>query len=408
MAESAEVQTGFRAWLAKRDSYVSYVISTIFSVLSTVGPREPGSAQERAAQEIFQDHLRRTCDTVGLELFDVHPKGLMGWVVIDAFILISTTFFYNFDFRLTSFILTTLAVIIFYFEFMCYYQFVDFLFPKKVSANVIAVKKPRGEVKRRAIFNGHCDSNYEWWYNYLGGGHLLAFVVLAALGGMLVSWVIQIIFWSEFQNWFAILLIIWLPFFFAVMFFTNWNMIVPGANDNLTGCLTAMTVAKYLADNDVTFENTEVQIVLTGCEESGLRGAKAWVEKHRDGIETAFFCFDTIRDLDYMGVYYRDMTGTVANDMRVCSILKRAGSLAGIDLDYRILFFGASDAAAVTQGGLPAGTFAAMDPTPASYYHSRTDDCDNLESKAIAHGLDVAVGALLIFDSEGLSGPIVD
>jgi hypothetical protein len=94
--------------------------------------------------------------------------------------------------------------------------------------------------------------------------------------------------------------------------------------------------------------------------------------------------------------------------MRVCSILKRAGALSGIDLDYRILFFGASDAAAVTQGGVPAGTFAAMDPTPASYYHARTDDCDNLEPKAIAHGLDVALGALFIFDKEGLSGPIVE
>jgi hypothetical protein len=49
-----------------------------------------------------------------------------------------------------------------------------------------------------------------------------------------------------------------------------------------------------------------------------------------------------------------------------------------------------------------------MDPTPASYYHARTDDCDNLEPKAIAHGLDVAIGALLIFDKEGLSGPIVE
>jgi hypothetical protein len=408
MRESFEVQSAFRSWAAQRASYVNYVISTIFSVLSTVGPREPGSPEERAAQEIFQDHLRQSCDSVSIEPFDVHPKSLMGWVVIDAFLLIASVFFYNFDFRLAAFLITTLAVVIFYFEFIRYRQFVDFLFPHKISANVVGIRKPRGEVRRRAVFNGHCDSNYEWWYNYLGGGHLLSFVVIAAIGGMVVSWIIQIACWSAYHGWFAIALILWLPFLFAVMFFTNWNVIAPGANDNLTGCLTALTVAKYLADNSITLENTEVQVVLTGCEESGLRGAKSWVKKHRDGIETAFFCFDTIRDLDSMAVYYRDMTGTVAHDMRVCSILKRAGALGGVDLGYRILFFGASDAAAISQGGVPAGTFAAMDPTPASYYHSRTDDCDNLEPRAIAHGLDIAMGALFIFDKEGLSGPIAE
>jgi hypothetical protein len=296
----------------------------------------------------------------------------------------------------------------FYFEFMCYYQFIDIFCPQSVSANVIAVRKPTGEVKRRAIFNGHCDSNFEWWYNYLGGGHLCVLVVIVGIVGMIVTLIVHIVFWSSYQNWFSIVSIILLPFYFAMLFFTNWNLVVPGANDNLTGCLMGMSVVKYLQDHDITFENTEVQVVLTGSEESGLRGAKSWVKKHRDGIETAFFAFDTIRDLGDMAIYYRDMTGTVANDMRVCSILKRAGQLGGIDLGYRVVFFGSSDAAAVTQGGVPAAAFAAMDPTPASYYHTRRDDSDNMSPEVIGHGLDVAVGALLIFDQEGLSGPIID
>jgi hypothetical protein len=31
-----------------------------------------------------------------------------------------------------------------------------------------------------------------------------------------------------------------------------------------------------------------------------------------------------------------------------------------------------------------------------------------MEPKAIAHELDVSIGAVLIFDQEGLSGPIVE
>ena len=201
-----------------------------------------------------------------------------------------------------------------------------------------------------------------------------------------------------------------LPFFVAMLWFTNWNAVVPGANDNLSGCMIACSVLKYLADNNIELENTEVQIVLTGCEEVGLRGAKAWTKAHaeeylNDGIDTAFFCFDTFRDLPHMAIYYRDMTGTVLHDSRVSDIMRRAGELAGLQLPYKVLYCGASDAAAVTQGGLPASTFAAMDPTPASWYHTRRDDLNNMEPKAIGHGIDVALGSLFIFDEEGLDGP---
>ena len=37
-----------------------------------------------------------------------------------------------------------------------------------------------------------------------------------------------------------------------------------GINDDLTGVMTAFNVPKYLSDNDIRFENTEVAAVLTG------------------------------------------------------------------------------------------------------------------------------------------------
>lgn len=57
---------------------------------------------------------------------------------------------------------------------------------------MIAIRKPEGEVKRRIIFNGHCDSAYEWRYTYLGGGHLLVAVIAIAIVGLVVTLVCEI------------------------------------------------------------------------------------------------------------------------------------------------------------------------------------------------------------------------
>ena len=37
---------------------------------------------------------------------------------------------------------------------------------------------------------------------------------------------------------------------------------------------------KYLSDNDIRFENTEVVCMLAGSEEAGLRGSKAYFDAH--------------------------------------------------------------------------------------------------------------------------------
>ena len=399
----------FAYYTTKRDQYINYIVQSIMNIIAQVASREPGSDDEKRGQKIMMDDLQHYCDTVVQESFTVHPHTLLGWIPVDAFLMIFSTFAYFFQLRLIAFICTVISILNLVFEFILYYEFLDPLFPKRISTNVIATRKPKGEVKRIAVFNGHTDSNYEWWFNYLGGGHFLAFMIVIPIIGLIGTFLLHIILYSQYESWFATAQFFLLPFYTALFFFTNWNKIVPGANDNLSGATMAMCVAKYLAEQDIRFENTEVRIVLTGSEEPGLRGAKAYVKAHKEeidnqNVEIAFFVFDTLRDLTDMAVYVRDLTGTVQNDPRVSSIMKRAGLMGGIDISDRILFFGASDAAAFTQGGFPACCFAAMDPTPASYYHTRRDSTEDLEPKAIGYGLDVAMGSLFIFDEEGLNG----
>jgi Zn-dependent M28 family amino/carboxypeptidase len=170
-----------------------------------------------------------------------------------------------------------------------------------------------------------------------------------------------------------------------------------------------MSVMKTLAENDVRFENTDMCVLLTGSEEAGLRGAKAFVKAHKkelDDMETVVVAIDTMRDLEYLAVYDRDLSGTLKHDLQVKTLVKKAAANCGLDLPYASIYLGACDAAAFTQGGIKATGFAAMDPTPPRYYHTRLDTCELLIPEAIKTGIEVMLETVCLYDEEGLDASL--
>jgi len=78
------------------------------------------------------------------------------------------------------------------------------------------------------------------------------------------------------------------------------------------------------------------------------------------------------------------------------------GKKCGLDLPLSSIYLGSSDAAAFSQAGLKASALAAMDPSPARYYHTRLDDKENLSEECIEKAIEVLLEAVKIFDEKGL------
>lgn len=398
----------------------AYACGRIKELIEQFGPRAPGSPAEYAAQKSMAEEMSPWVDDVKYESFTVHRQAFMGFIPFTVLTGIISVFSFWFNHALLGLITSVIGTVPLILEFLMYRKFVDFLFPGHPSHNVIAVKNPQGEVKRRIVLAAHADSQYEWTLNRKLGGVGMKLVMIPAIASLFVSMFSNLLKWiladhnavSVDKGFWAILfrvvgiaMFALFPAIIGVLFFQNPFRSVPGATDNLSGCYVALCTMRELARAGIRMENTQVVCLITGSEEAGLRGAKDYVKRHKkemQDIPTICLGLDTFRDIEHMAVYDRDMSGTVKHDGKVRQLLKTAAGNCGYDLPFSSIYIGACDAAAFTQGGIPSTGFAAMDPTPPKYYHTRLDNWDILEPQTIAAAIAVTTQALHLYDAEGL------
>ncbi len=403
--------------------YTNYAIKSIKNVCKNFGPRPVGSEAEQKAQEYMQADLEKWCDTVKREAYKCSDKAFMAWVPIGSILLIINAVLFTLGVSIAALACTVLTLIFVVGEFILYKPVLDCFFSKKTSGNVYGVRKASGETKKRIILSGHTDSAFEWTYTYKGGRKAVVTIIATAVVSILLGLGANIyamvyfggpvgsVVWSSQGNLvlkiLAVVMYITVPVLIAAIKFSNYKLPVMGANDDLTGCFISTAVAKFLSDNNIRFENTEVAVLCAGGEEAGLRGSKAFAKANakmlkEDGVETVFVGFDTIREQEFIKIYDKDMTGVVKNDDRVAKLIQQAAANVGVEVPIGAIELGATDAAAMSQAGIPASSLTAMDPTPARYYHTRLDTADNLSAQAIDLGVKIALETVFLYDEKGI------
>lgn len=400
-----------------------YIVDGIRYICENFKDRAPGTHSERKAQKFMKGELEQWADEVEMEDFDLHPAAFMGWIPPCAAIGILSVVFYwltykgvvhNSALAIIATLLTIFAVCCLVIEFLMYREFVDFLFPKKVSRNVMAHRKPTGEVKRRIVFCGHTDAANEWTYSLHGGIKSLAPVMGGSIGGLIAVTIFNVIwmiydlaggmYLSKFWLVAGIIQLILIPFFIAIMFFINWKVIVDGANDNLTADYISMGVLKEMAENNKRYENTEVCCLLSGSEEAGLRGAVAYAKRHQkelQEIETVVIAMDTMREIEQLQIYTQGCTGTQKNSNAVGELVYEAGVNCGIEMKETDIYPGAVDAEGFSRYGIEAVGFCGVNHDPKTYYHTRLDTPDNISEECINLSLDICLEAAELYDQKG-------
>ena len=402
----------------KKNDAAKYMVDQITHICTKFEKRSPGSEGEKQACDYMADVLKKDCgcEKVEVESFEENPGSFYGWIYFTStLVLLSIPCMFLFQ-PFVSFLMIVIGLIIVVLQFGLYKKFVDPIFPKKTGHNVTAIKKCTGPVKRRMIFNGHPDAAWEWPVNYkLGGVGFEGHAIICALGaayyaGIALVYVIRRgeLFCGPLRETSrlypaALWGLLFVPFLIGLYFMWNKKRIVDGANDNLSGCYMGISLLKAMKDAGVELENTEIGVVLTGSEEAGLRGAKAWCEKHKseyDDVPTFIFSYDTIYDPKQLMVNYRDLNGTVKADKDVSDLFLEAAKEMGIFCKTGMVppLGGATDSAAFAQAGMRSTGITGLNHKLESYYHTRKDTYTNMNPGGLADCWAVSVKALDMFD----------
>jgi len=388
----------------------------IEQICREIGPGCPCSPQEHQRGHAIEEALRECTSEVDVEPFACSPRAFLGWFraagIVDALALL---FFYlslkpwsPWFLSLLAFLLASSVFLTMVQEFFWYRQFIDLFYAKGSSFNVIGKMRHGDEkdVRRVIFFAGHHDSALQYtWLRYLKAAYYVAvlFLILTVslcfLGfglrflfvtlGVEAPWLVTFIRWMSFT-------LLPLGFLFS-FFFTEKGENggkVPGATDNLTGSTLAVAMGRILQQNPTLIpEGTEVRLASFGCEEAGLRGAKAYVEQHLQELQSKeVLCvnIDTVVDPEIV-IFTSDLNGFLKHSDRAVRLLNEAAENATVP--HRTMPFpfggGGTDAAAFTEAGFQAATLYSL-KVPSqmiAFYHQEFDTPDKVQEESLDHTL---------------------
>jgi hypothetical protein len=192
------------------------------------------------------------------------------------------------------------------------------LVPRVRSQNLIATLPATAPVRRRVVLTAHADAAPTGWMFEPAFLYLIQRLVpqkpaflrrhmfgwLVCLAVMSVLAVIRATTdWWWFPIWYAGLTLASLVPLVLMLQIVLQHRIVPGANDNLSGCAALVLLAERLQHG--LPDDCEVVLVVTGCEESGRGGAEALAREMHAAwprANTTFLVLDTISggELRYM------------------------------------------------------------------------------------------------------------
>ena len=409
-----------------------FMYDFINSIIEKCGPRMPCSPQEAQSAELIKSELEKYCDETSIEKFSCQPRAFLGYIRIIIFlnlisfclffiIPLSNIIYWKYILTFSALFINVIAFLVIWNEFFNYREFIDPLFKRKESQNVIGKIMPPEETKKILIFSGHHDSALQFnllkkfkmgYIIFIFMGLIVMFIWLASSFIILILVLVDLFVYEIILIYVIILFILGIPAFSSLFFFVSSGEKankVPGAVDNLSAVAILLGIGKFLKENkNIIPKNTEIRLISFGCEEAGLRGAYRYVERHHeelkrldaecvnmDGIQTPY----NIAVIDFEPSTRTQHSDVVVQKLidasQKANVTIQTSNLGGSGIFGQIT--GGTDATAFSKSKIKAANISAMDLKKSlSYYHQPTDTLDKIEKGALEEVLKICLSYIKI------------
>lgn len=361
------------------------MIDFIQDIISRFGGRYFGSQQEKDAQYYTASILEKYCDKVAIEEFlsplESHFQSLKIFCIVYVLVLL----LFLVDVRMAAG-LGLINTIMFLGHFVTYRHWLDFLFEKAPSWNVIGDIEPIETATSTIIVAGHIDSvkEFKWWYKLKQTGAALTVIAGFQIGLLGVYALLSLFITTTWFSYIWWIFLITTPIL-IVYYDMHGKNIVDGAADNLTSVALAVEMAKVFSENKL--KHTRVRLISFGSEEAALRGSTAYAQAHKQQLlqEKAFlFNLDSIKDIEHLTIATSETNTLVYYNKKHVKLVEDAFIATNVAYKKSALPIGATDGTSFHIAGLPVVTVIGMDSEKLDpVYHTRLDTVEYLNPAAL-------------------------
>lgn len=262
--------------------------------------------------------------------------------------------------------------------------------------NVFARRKASGEPGARIIFEANLDAPFKRNISR-GTAALLKILTLLGVALYIAFCVVMLLvdngtlnfgFQDELE-YLAYGLPIFVIFPLILSRTVSTGSSFPGVADNLLGAYAACGAMRYMSEQDLRLESTELCVLLTSSKEAKNAGAKAFVRDFKadlDALDTTILCFDSIYDPDSLNV--------VSKGRKVSKLVDEAAANAGVLLTDHNPKYHKGDLKVYDKAGLAAAQISSLPDEVPPFYRNENDDVDLLNPNAV-HAVEGAIKVAL-------------
>lgn len=420
--------------------YVSEAYDIICHAANVIGPRLPGSKNERKYAQYMGDKLREIGIEPKTEKFTVSPRASIGglpyagWYGLilsigTYFALSIPTLWYAMAFG-SALVLLWLVLCVF-----LYRTWFDMFFRQEISQNTYGELLPEdGEYDYTIILSGHTDTSWNWkhsehnykfrnkpilgiisTYGKVGFGAVCVFFMMAVSFLMAAfyfgmssgaAWANSLYVSPAFNSFVSALRFIPVVTGIGSCFVIMWldpkeENASRGAMDNASGCALAYEVTKYFKENPEKMpKRCRIIDFNCGSEEAGLRGSLAFTRTHKgeEVLQNAWnINIDSVADDEYFEVVIKDDWQGCRFDADLEKMFKETFKELGIESKTGGCIHnpvGGCDSTPFTRAGVKSVTFAAQNPVLTYYYHTWRDLPDRFSPETVGKGFDVILSVI--------------